>query len=73
MVVVSWLGDGQDCRVHRLAELGDEVVEAADEGGQGVGAGRFAQVILAGSGDLGLGAVEAEVIEDGVDVQEQET
>jgi hypothetical protein len=30
--------------------------------GEGAGAGGFAQVVLGGAGDLGLGAVEVEVV-----------
>ena len=43
-------------------EHGDDVVQGADEGGEGVGAGGFAQVVLGRGGDLGLGAVEVEVV-----------
>jgi hypothetical protein len=52
-------------------EHGDDVVQGADEGGEGVGAGGFAQVVVGRVSDLGLGAVEVEVVQDGVDVQEQ--
>ena len=48
----------------RAGEHGDHVAEGADEGGEGVGAGGFAQVVLGGGGDLGLGAVEVEVVQD---------
>src|SRR6516164_5283456 len=56
----------------RGAEHGYRLAEGADEGGEGVGAGGFTQVVLGGGGDLGLGAVKVEVVEDGVDVEEQE-
>src|SRR5215472_10591145 len=56
----------------RGAEHGYGLAEGADEGGEGVGAGGFTQVVLGGGGDLGLGAVEVEVVQDGVDVDEQE-
>ena len=55
----------------RAGEHGDHVVQGADEGGEGVGAGGFAQVVLGRDGDVGLGAVEVEVVQDGVDVEEQ--
>jgi hypothetical protein len=54
------------------AELAGDLAESVDEGGQGVGAGGFAQVVLGRGGDLGLGAVEVEVVKDGVDVDEHE-
>src|SRR5580700_7004152 len=54
------------------AELAGDLAESVDEGGQAVGAGRFAQVVLGRGGDLGLGAVEVEVVKDGVDVDEHE-
>jgi hypothetical protein len=47
------------------AELAGDLAESVDEGGQAVGAGRFAQVVLGRGGDLGLGAVEVEVVKDG--------
>jgi len=36
----------------------------------GVGAGGFAQVVLGRAGGFGAGAVEVEVVEDGVGVEE---
>ncbi len=51
---------GRDA-VERLAfgaaELVGDLAESVDEGGQAVGAGGFAQVVLGRGGDLGLGAV----------------
>jgi hypothetical protein len=56
----------------RTAEQVDHLGEGADEVGEGVGAGGFAQVVLGRGGDVGLGAVEVEVVQDGVDAGEQE-
>ena len=54
-------------------ELADYFVEAADEPGQGVALALpdSRKMASAVRGDLGLGAVEVESIQDGVDVQEQ--
>ncbi len=54
------------------AELVGDLAESVDESGQAVGAGGFAQVVLGRGGDLGLCAVEVEVVKDGVDVDEHE-
>ena len=54
------------------AEPVGDLAESVDEGGQAVGAGGFAQVVLGRGGDLGLGAVEVEVVKDGVDVDEHQ-
>ena len=54
------------------AELVGDLAESVDEGGQAEGAGGFAQVVLGRGGDLGLCAVEVEVVKDGVDVDEHE-
>jgi hypothetical protein len=77
-IAAGWFAYGRAGRdaVERLAfgaaELAGDLAESVDEGGQGVGAGGFAQVVLGRGGDLGLGAVEVEVVKDGVDVGEQE-
>ena len=77
-VAAGWFACGRVGRdvVERLAsgaaEMAGDLAESVDEGGQGVGAGGFAQVVLGRGGDLGLGAVEVEVVQDGVDVDEQE-
>src|SRR5262245_65949314 len=55
-----------------MAELAGGLAESVDEGGQGAGAGGLEQVVPGRGGDLGLGAVEVEVVQDGVDVDEQE-
>jgi hypothetical protein len=54
------------------AEPAGDLGESGDEGGQAVGAGGLEQVVLGRGGDLGLGAVEVEVVQDGVDIDEQE-
>ena len=61
----------RDGVAHGPAELVDEAAESVDHGGQGVVTAGLAQVVLGRGGDLGLGAVEVEVVEDGVDVEEQ--
>ena len=64
--------DAAERLVFGVAELAGGLAESVDEGGQGVGAGGCAQVVLGRGGDLGLGAVEVEVVQDGVDIDEQE-
>jgi len=77
-VAAGWFACGRVGRdvVERLAfgaaEMAGDLAESVDEGGQGAGAGGFAQVVLGRGGDLGLGAVEVEVVQDGVDVDEQQ-
>src|SRR6266852_5385740 len=61
----------QDGVAHCPGELVDEAVEGVDHGGQGVVAAGLAQVVLGGGGDVGCGAVEVEVVEGGVDIDEQ--
>ena len=77
-IAVGWLACGRvrrdvvECFAFGAAELAGGLAESVDEGGQGVGAGGSAQVVLGQGGDLGLGAVEVEVVKDGVDVDEHE-
>src|SRR6516225_10092147 len=77
-IAAGWFGCGRAGRdaAERLAfgaaELVGGLAESVDEGGQGVGAGGFAQVVLGRGGDLGLGAVEVEVVQDGVDADKHE-
>jgi len=77
-IAAGWFGCGRagrdavECLAFGAAELAGDRAESLDEGGQAVGAGGFAQVVLGRGGDLGLGAVEVEVVQDGVDVDEQE-
>jgi transposase len=77
-IAAGWFAGGRAGRdaVERLAfgaaEVVGDLAESVDEGGQAVGAGGSAQVVLGRGGDLGLGAVEVEVVKDGVDVDEHE-
>lgn len=65
-------GDAAERLAFGAAELAGGLAESVDEGGQAAGAGGFAQLVLGRGGDLGLGAVEVEVVKDGVDVGEHE-
>src|SRR5579875_3173146 len=69
-IAVGWLAgrragrDAVECFTLGVAEHVDHCAECLDEGGQGVGAGGFAQVVPGRAGGLGAGAVEVEVVED---------
>src|SRR5438045_1125800 len=66
------LGDVRGGVACRPGEQVDYLAESADQRRHGVGAAGFAQDGLGGAGDLGLSAVEVELVENGVDVQQHE-
>lgn len=64
-------GDVCDGVAGGAGELADHLAQGADQRGQGVEAVGFAQDGVGGVRDFGPGAVRVELVQDGVDVQEQ--